>query len=251
MLFGCDDGYQYWVKDSWEGLHNRALVNEWLGSNLAKSLGIPIPDCTLVVIQDGSFDPSRLSFRPKSIIPGSIAFGSKNLDSAIDIADGILPLHEKRVFDLITNPSSLIEICLFDLWTSNSDRHSYNYNLVVTRAHEELTFYAIDHAQLFQGNDYSNILLEREEFSDATGSLYGTKVFQTITRLLDFSLRKRVSEEFCRKINETAEIDVLNILQEVPNEWNLNGNDRTNIIEFLLSRKDKIYPFCERQNILR
>lgn len=250
ILFACSDNNQYWVKDLQGGKKRKAVVNEWIAASLARKLLVPVPDWDAIKIVDGSFDPAAILPRGRKLSL-EISFGSKNLDKAVELTEETYSFNfSKRAFDQLTNPASFIEIALFDLWLANGDRNVNNYNIVMQRGLDALTFYAIDHTFIFEDLEYAKILNEKDQFSDEIGCLLGTPVYDTLLKRLGRKHCKVAANLFLNSIQAITGNDLDAIFDTVPSVWSLSSSEKNIIGEFLLYRKDKLRKYLKEINLL-
>ena len=154
MEFICSNGSVYYVKyrsgKSFDKREINCLVFEMICTKLLKALSTPTPEQALVTITPDSYFKHQLKANRRTLKDGIIAWGSKQIEQA-DIVKGIELLLKQKEFNRYSNPSDLIKIAIFDLWTDNVDRHSENYNLLVGVEDKKLKIIAIDHAFAFGG----------------------------------------------------------------------------------------------------
>lgn len=118
-----EDGYLYYLKGRDAGL--KSLCNEWIAGNLAKAMGLPLPDFAIADVPTALVDGSdRLDIKD---LGAGLAFASKRLDGARE-----LTWEESTHFPKETQA----KVLLFDWWVQNEDRTltqwGGNPNLLVT-----------------------------------------------------------------------------------------------------------------------
>jgi hypothetical protein len=250
ILFACSDGKEYWVKDQQGGRKRRALIDEWIGASLAREMSIPVPDWEAIQLIPESYEPSIIQPKGRKLTHG-VCFGSNNIQNMIDFSDQTINLKSKRIFDQVTNPEDFIRIAIFDLWVANGDRNANNYNLIMKRQPEELTFYAIDHSFMFEDHEFSNISLELNSFQDDTGSLLGTNAHKSLLKRIGLKKARDVGSAFFESINVISEVTLRGIFQNVPAAWQFNTQEQNYVKEFLLMRRNGLYTELKTRNIVR
>lgn len=107
-LCRADDGHIYFVKSG--GLPKRELVSEWLAANMAREIGIPIPEFSLAEIPEELCD-RRMGDWVRDLVPG-VAFASRRVEAS-DFAWSMtthVPAAQREL------------IAAFDWWIRNADR---------------------------------------------------------------------------------------------------------------------------------
>jgi hypothetical protein len=250
ILFACSDGKEYWIKDQQGRRKRHALINEWIGASIARGLLIPVPDWEAVQLISDSYDPNIIQPRGRKLTNG-VCFGSNNIQNMIDFTDQTINLKSKQTFDQITNPEDFIRIAILDLWIANGDRNANNYNLIMKRQPEELTFYAIDHSFMFEDLEYSKISNEIDSFQDDTGSLFGTNAHQYLLNKIGLKKARDVGTAFFDSINVISEATLRTLFQEVPIAWQFSTQEQNYVTEFLLTRKNGLHAELKTRNIIR
>lgn len=133
-----DDGLLYYVKGKHAG--HSSLICEWLAGQLARRLGLPIPDFKQATIPNALI---TLSARDDIAELGTgIAFASHKVENADEL---------KYLFIEQIDAAVRAKILLFDWWTANGDRilteHGGNPNILWV--HHEAKPYIIDHNAAF------------------------------------------------------------------------------------------------------
>ncbi len=250
ILFGCNDGQEYWIKDSHGGKKRRALINEWLGAALARHLGICVPDWEAVELLSDSFDPDVIQPRGRILTLG-LCFGSCNVHPMVDFSDQTINLRSKPIFDQITNPEDFIRIAIFDLWIANGDRNSNNYNLIMKRGLDELTFFAIDHSFMFEDLEFPTIHREIDSFQDEIGSLFGTEAYRKLLKKIGLQRARNVGTGFLNQIDNLTDGVLNGIIDTIPAEWKLSQKERDFIADFLLRRRQGLRIELRDKNLVR
>ncbi|TRO96375.1 hypothetical protein FKB34_04795 [Glycocaulis profundi] len=132
-----------------KGLDHRQLVNEIFCAAIAKVVGIPVPDCFLVLV-----DPNEIEYEAQIHAPDgkAVLFGSemKGINSAI-VEYGKLrgSSNSKKIVDWLANSGKIGDVYAFDEHCANTDRHAGN---VLISPSSEL--WLIDHGHCMTGPNW-------------------------------------------------------------------------------------------------
>lgn len=136
ILCRADDGALYVVKPFSSG-GNWALLMEWIGARLGRSLGLPIPNYRRIEIGEDLAEAWNATNAPK--IEAGPGFGSQYIDSATEPAEALLAE---------MSPALARRLLAFDWWIHNKDRTFKNPNLLWSALAR--CFHVIDHDQAGQ-----------------------------------------------------------------------------------------------------
>ncbi len=232
--FLCDDGNLYIVKHSENGRKNKDLINEVIGSCLAKSIGLNTPDIAIVEINKNLIPGG---FKIERGVPMGICFGSKKLNgkhkNLNDFVD--LPINDKIGDNTIAK--TFLQIILFDIWVRNNDRTYGNPNVIVEEISEKLRLIAIDHTMILAGLGFDKLQLEKSESPTIEDTLISHELFEIIRNNYGLYFENCINEIILTIKNLDIEI-LTKILSQIPVEWNLQDNQINSIIDFIMYRKD-------------
>jgi hypothetical protein len=224
----ADDDGMYVLKFRGAGQGPRALIAELLGGELARALGLPVPE---LVFMDLHADLARTEPDPEI---QDLIRKSAGLNVALDYLPGAVmfdPIAEKPAPELAS------DIVWFDAYVTNVDRTARNANMLMW--HRQLTL--IDHgAALFFHHSWDNYL---ERSLDA---------FHRIKDhiLLSFAARLRESDA---KLSSRLTPDLIgSIVGMIPDEW-LSGASpfhsreqwRAAYVQYLVRRLNEPHLFLE------
>jgi hypothetical protein len=205
QLMRCSDGRYYVVKFQNNPQHRRVLVNEMLGTALARLLGLPTAFYAAVYVSD-----VLISLTPELSIecpvgrepcqPG-FQFGSRYIgDPRRHTAFEVLP---DELFAEVDYLSDFAGMLVFDKWTCNTDGRQ----VIFERRGLKYRAVMIDQGFCFNAGDWN--------FPDAPlrGRYAKTRVYDGIFRIEDFDpwLNKLESQ-----IDEHA---IWECAAEIPSEW--------------------------------
>lgn len=150
FLCRSDNGDEYIVKGMVST--RKSQISEWICGHLAKLIGLPIADFSLVEIPYELWE--ELPF-PLNEIGYGIAFGSKKVSG----------VNWVEKFNAESIPESLqCKVIAFDLWIKNMDRCVENPNLLYQAEQQKLII--IDHNNAFDQSFDIDLFLESHIFRD-------------------------------------------------------------------------------------
>lgn len=166
--FLCKDekGDEYWCKGVNAGL--RSVRNEWICANVAKALGLPVPNFAIAKVPYNLFSTWKIAMNadvPQLITESNpFVFASLNVAKVKDVLNRVELASIERYLQA--------KIVLFDAFIRNLDRSEFNSNLLVTIGLEK-TLYIIDHNLAFDEKfDKQTFLREhilRESLPEVSG----------------------------------------------------------------------------------
>lgn len=191
----ADDGFLYVLKFRGAGQGVKALIAELIGGELARALGLKMPEIVFATLDD-SFSKTEPDEEIQDLLQASVGL---NL--------GVHYLSGSITYDPIVKtiePKIASKIVLLDYILTNVDRTARNTNMLVW--HKEL--WLIDHgASLYFHHSWENW----EEQSK--------RVFAAIkdhVLLAQASELEAIVEEFCATLTPKLIKDVVNL---IPDEW--------------------------------
>ncbi len=174
----CTDekGEIRWCKGNHTGI--RSVISEWICARLARQLELPIPDFAILKLDLSLFNEWR---RYKSEAPPEIVtaanqyvFASLNISNSKDVME---PKEDLAHID----KTLLARIYLFDHIIQNTDRTSWNSNLLVNG-----NVYIIDHNNAFDPSFSPSAFAEEHvlrEFKDAICKEEKTRISHAVAEL--------------------------------------------------------------------
>jgi hypothetical protein len=128
-MLRCSDGCHYIVKFQNNSQGRRILANEFLGTLLASSLGLPVPEVAIVDVQSDLIHSSReLTIKyPRCSEPcqPGLCFGSRYLISRFTLTHGTVLRQSGALSSWylreVENIRDFAGMLLFDKWTCNTD----------------------------------------------------------------------------------------------------------------------------------
>jgi hypothetical protein len=133
-----DDGFLYYVKG--RGAGNKALISEWIAGNIARRIGLPVPEFRFAAIPKEIMDFSARD--DISDLGSGVGFGSRLIENA----DELSYLFTEQIDIQLRS-----KILFFDWWIANADRtlteNGGNPNILWV--HNSQKPYVIDHNLAF------------------------------------------------------------------------------------------------------
>ena len=210
-LVEADDDGLYVVKMRGSGQGAKTLVAEVLAGELARALGLPVPEIVLAEI-DPDLAPAEPDYEIQSLIAGSAG-----LNAALDFLPGALPYNPaaRRPPD----PELAAEIVWFDALVENVDREPRNPNLLVWHGR----LWLIDHgASLYRQHAGLDVEAARRPFPP----------IERHVLLPDAAARAGADARLAPAV--TREL-LQDIVATIPGGW-FDGDPPERYVEYLLAR---------------
>lgn len=231
----CDDGDTYAVKFQQNPQGIKAVINEYICSELATHLTLPVPKPVLIKTNDDFHDlygEKLSSYIGEEIKPG-VHFGTRKIKKAIPIEEtGSLG----AMLDHAKNIHVLSELFIFDLFICNNDRDSNGGNLLFDM--NEKMIIILDHTHVFDlGTIWESQQLNMrigEPFSiiNPSGFIY--------RRLIPYVTGFNPFKSILDKLKCMTSEHIWHIINSVPSEWMLLEEDKIALHEYLVDRKERI-----------
>lgn len=241
----CSDDIMRVVKFNYPDNFTRALLHEFLGYRIALLLELPVLSQELVYV------PPELANVYSNIegMSSGIKIGSPLVDIDKNLADN--GLFREPLVDLYKsckNVGLIQDILAYDIWIHNDDRGSNQGNLLVIPNKDGSKEFVIhDHGYAFfrpvaTMERYKNL----QEFKGAHLTWQNHKypfgpVYEAIKMNID--LTDSNSNPFTRIINKIESVskeDLEDIMNDIPDEWQIPDYEKRSLITFLYERKYKV-----------
>lgn len=235
LKFLCEDLEVYYAKFR-SGVSLKAdeidcLFYELLCKKLLDALKVPTPDLAIIEIAANSFKKEQLDKHKKFCKPGALYLGAKEIKN-VDVVQSISPIQNKRVFNQLHNPYDLVEIALFDLWVNNCDRgRNDNYNLLLQ--HNNLKYYAFDHAFCFGGLAHLRMFHAGLPFG-TQDKFYSSSYFRKILPFLDKHKAKKIVDNFISLSSDEINQIISQAYDDCPEKWQIPVSIKERVLDFLL-----------------
>jgi hypothetical protein len=230
QLYACSDGHRYVLKLPGNKQGRRCIANDFIATQLAKRLGLPVLDSSFVHVMPELL-PDSHQYPDHANLKHGIAWGTRfRTDlSEPETPEDLRKLRQKHLIPLVI---------AFDHWIFNWDRADKVANLLLSKGDGERDWYLIDHGIAFATPEFVKDSLAW------TPDLLSR--FQTHTH---FSYRGELYSEFVpyvkgknpfgnaiaqiRTITETSILELLNVL---PQYWNITSEEKEAFAATLVTR---------------
>lgn len=224
------DGKKYVVK--WKGSkikRAKEVVNEYVVGKLATLLSLPVVPFDLVYIPDEFIkNTSELQPKKKYYFNPGCQYSCLFIENSIVLEDVFADLPSKTD---VQNHNMLAKMAVFDQWVNNFDRTMSN--LLLERLDEgESSFYVhmIDHGRCFPGG-YTwsqNTLTQKLNYENN-----GQETYRWIFSILN----KEDFTSFVDKIVNLPNESIYEIIESIPEEWEVSKEEREALYNFLIGQK--------------
>lgn len=235
MLFETIDGIRWVVKYKNNPQGDKVLINEWVASNLAKSLNLPIPECGLIMLSQQLLDINDI-FIPNTTtkLDAGLSFGSRYIDD-LDAN----PTNYQMI-NLI-NPGVVPGMVVMDTWIDNPDRDEKpgNLNNIVvspSNLRAKYTLRLIDLGKISSCKWSASELISKINSRELRGH----------NRLFARLIPSRLSfEAYIVAVESISSEEIEAVVASVPEEWNLSKDEAIALIDFLNQRKMLVRQIIE------
>lgn len=204
------------------------LISEFIGSCLAKWLGIEMPNFTL--IRTGS-DFVKIM----QVLDGTRA----------ERADGFISQYEKafsltpQSIDDVENTDIFTKLVFLDTWTRNPDRFlkqtdgsAHNILLVENgQKRKPYTAKAIDYSEAFRV--YDEVFDMKNHFG--TQAINDDRIFGQLAMFNQY-LDPNVAEQVATQLANVNQDEIQLFMGEIPKSWNLNAKMKKAFVSFIVKR---------------
>ena len=231
-LTEADDGFKYVLKFKGAGHGSKALVAEFLGGEIARHLGLKVPELIFANL-DEAFGRTEGDEEIQDLLQASqgLNLGLHFLSGAINFDPAVTTVEEKLASKIVW----------LDSYITNVDRSYRNTNMLIWN--KEL--WLIDHGASFY---FHHSWTNREKHALSPFPLIKDHVL-----LPQAALLSEVDKEFKELLSEEKIREIVNSLPDVWLEWQGNEESPEEIkeayVSFLMSRKENSEIFIkEAQN---
>lgn len=232
----CSDDKKYVAKFPGNPDGTKVLINEYVCAKLAKLLGLPIPNYKLIQVNDIlKYENALVDI---DLVNGT-AFCSEFIDKATNVPG-------YYVLTRTSNKYDAIKILIFDVIVGNNDRNPGN--LLINLKNNSLVM--IDHSHVF----VYEALWNENNLSELIGSNIDLSKmnkfnFNNLSLCLNDTNYKTVILEYINRIKCIDDSKISNILNTIPEDWNITIREKEVLKEFLLDRLHRINEICALLNI--
>jgi hypothetical protein len=225
-LMKADDNNYYVVKFQGNPQGTRILVNDYLGSCLAREIGLSAPPVAVIEVDGSVIEHSTdLTFvdsqsRHTQCQPG-LHFGSKYVGNRLK--DFVIDYLPEPMTPILRNTAEFAGVLAFDKWTCNADGRQVIYSK--TRHQKKLSANFIDQGYCFNAIDWS--------FPDSPlrGAFIRNEVYIPITGWDNF-------EPWLSRIEAMEESTIAAYAEAIPPEWYDNDHSALEkLVHMLYTRR--------------
>lgn len=229
QLIRFSDGNAYAVKFQNNPQATRALVNEYIAARLAEELSLPVPPVRVVSVSH-KFIKRNLLLRQQGFEPG-VQFASLYIKKSSTLKHFPTPPEKHK----IVNRRRLAGMVVFDLWLNNLDRQ--RKNLLLKSSPLGYKVMLIDHGNCFPGAfKWSTKTLKRNK---------NPRLTQPVHSWAAAMLSRRHFTKYVQKIQDLPAEKIEEIIDSVPDEWNVSKEEKKQLYKFLKKRKKKLDDLVE------
>jgi hypothetical protein len=222
-LISFDNGKQYIVKFLKKG-QEKTLLNEWLGYSIARYMNLPIPPSRFVEIPK--------TFLKEMIQTEDILYTSRQF-ATLYIPD-CKNAHELQNPNIIINSDQLAGIIILDYWLYNTDRTRKNI-LFKEESNKNYHLHIIDHADSFGSFAWKKEDLQKIDqqnlLKSATHELIASFIVDKNELYQQFNIIRAIPALLLKEILDFA-----------PEDWLVTKDEKEEIIDFLLFRRENVLP---------
>lgn len=232
----CDDGKKYIAKFPGNPDGSRVLINEYVCAELAKLFQLPIPNYSLVKIDNikdynGQLDGIEL-------VNGT-AFCSEEIEKS-----GPVPNYLALTYT--TNSIDALKTLIFDVIVGNNDRNPGNILLNL----KNKSFVIIDHSHVFiHGALWDKYNLEDLIDNDISVDSLNRKTFNTLISSNNVSSNKEVIRKYIDVVKSIEEQDIDRIFNGIPEDWFITEEEKKVLKRFILDRINRVEEIYRLLNI--
>ena len=214
---------------------NLTLVNEYICYKLALALQLPVSKSGICICDAQTLDLNNC-ISPSNYGP---CFYSTYVGKSTPLKAGIVRL--------LSNIDIFYKLLLFDHIIYNKDRNIFN--LLTTYTKTDISFRLIDHSHVFKNETLwdSNCFkygMQDFDINDTDILLSNQPMYTMFLQSMSFEKVKlwNAKDIFIKTINEKM---LLEIIEELPTEWDLKKENSDALIEYLLYRVYYIENICD------
>jgi hypothetical protein len=232
MIVHTNEMEDYLVKYAYRNVSTQMLAREYIAAEFCKLWNIKYPTTALITIKDEHLSTDLGIGTIKLPIPG---FGTL-YDNRLKEVDRFFDEMSSNQSNKFLKPDDFLTIAFFDIWLSNDDRNSNNYNLMVKAAGDKYEFWAIDHGAIFHTGtqEMENYPLTLED------SLLNSPLLPKLLpkkQLFDIEMHEELKKSWyiCASLCKKNYHEIIN---SIPEQWNINKDLLANQINSFMMQED-------------
>lgn len=228
----CDDGYEYHVKFKDNPNGTKFLVNEFISSEIANILNIPVPINKIINLDESFINlfGNKIAGHIKAIPSIGLHFGSRSIEKSTII-------NSSKVIAKTTNNDVLSSVLLFDHLIGNIDRTDNIGNLLLDIKNKEIV--VIDHTHAFE---LASVWDEAQLNRMANEDFHAYNMHECVySKWIKFINGNNPFQDFFDNLRNLTDDCLESIINEIPQEWGVTEGEQNALIRYLKSRRDKIH----------
>ncbi len=220
-IMRCSDGKTYLVKFAGR---NKTTINELVGWALARAIGLPVPDVSLVDVSMDIISGST------GLINGGVApgvhLGSQMIPDALDMGQFLRKMQQTAL--VLGNEELIPQTICHDNWILTMDRERDDNHLFYPT--DGIFRYAmVDFSHSFTGSNWTADAIEQGTYVRTIAPAHPI-VANMVTGLPSFV-------PTLEKLESVEDSDVEGAVDLVPEGWGMTDEERVCLLEFLLMRR--------------
>lgn len=227
LLFKCDDGNFYIIKLKDNPVGIKVLANELIGNKIAQLLKLPVPAGHTIMI-------------PPELVSAS-QYTRAGMHFGIHLVDGALDYPPLELIETAVNVDCVPGMYVFDYFIANFDRHYGNIMVKLTPLGNEILL--IDQSNIFGSCQWTP---EQVHLLASMVDPVYCQVHQELAHLITgrdpFGSWLDIVENIQDELLEA-------IIEEIPNEWNIDDEERKALLVCLTARKGKVRTILDSMKL--
>lgn len=213
------------------------VINEMIGNKIYQSWGINVPKmCVLTIDNDllqNFIKTSGMKTLYSKYNSNKLFFvGFQEIEDQTELDCHSLSMNNKNDYNKFNNPIDFLNIAFCDIWLGNRDRRISNPNILIAQEGKKLSFFAIDHTQLFAHQQtYKSLNLSQMDF-DRNNMLITSDLFKKICTFADQVVISKYSSTIIDCINNTND-NIANFFSDIPSDIGFSLKGRKKVISIL------------------
>ncbi len=217
----CDDGKTYVVKFAGK---TRVAVNEFLGQALAKVIGLPVPNASLLEV-DSELIGTSSDLRYRGVAPG-VHIGSELVLDSFSLDELMRDPTKSRL--RLQNPGALTGSICHDNWVLTVDRERGD-NHLFQNVEGGIRYLMVDFTHAFTGPNWTLDGLEQASYLRSLVPVH-PHVAREVTGMNSFSPTLERIEAL-----EDSEIEA--VVAAIPPSWGVSEDERDCLVDFMGRRR--------------
>jgi hypothetical protein len=198
------------------------LFNEFIAHFFLQTWNIIVPDAVFIEVKREHIMNEILSGLIQYENFKKTCIGFEYLTYAQNLSEIDLGINKNRLGKQnLINKEDLLRILLFDIWVSNEDRNSNNYNLLLNPEKEGNRIIPIDHEFIFNSNSLERGVYQINDYDSLVTTSLFKSLFPKQNKKKIVILADQIIEEFFNYVKDCSHT-IDNVFQQVPNEWNID-----------------------------